>query len=176
MEKSLLESIATEQFLVEKYCRLQPEFSFGERDDSYALDAAQVVVEGMERELAECGYSAEDASRYAPVFANILEDMRVQDALVDSGHAILEVERITPATPVYHGIAVSAENFDRLHNAYLGLWSRCRLEDSLYTPFISEMHVQSECSQGEQFAEYAVIGALHTLGDCALFSHGPSDA
>lgn len=175
METSLIERIATEQFLVEKYCRLQPEFSSGEPDDSCAIDAARVVVEGMERELAECGYAPDEASRYAPVFANIMEDLRVQSALVESGHAILEQERVTPATPVYHGIAVSVEKFDRLYDAYLSHWSRCRLEDPLYTPLVAEMHVKAECSRGGQFAEYGVIGALHTMGDCTLFPHGSED-
>ena len=164
---SLLERVASEQFLVEKYCRLQPEFAFSsfEGDDSYAVDAAAVVVGAMKAELSDVGFSADEARRYAPVFANIMEDMRVQSALVESGHAILEAERVTPATPVYHGILVSVEQFDRLYDAYLGQWSRCRLEDPLYTPLVAEMHVQAECSQGEQFAEYGVIGALHLLKD-----------
>ena len=164
---SLLERVASEQFLVEKYCRLQPEFAFSsfEGDDSTAVDAAAVVVSAMEAELSQAGFSGDEARQYAPVFANIMEDMRVQSALVESGHAILEAERVTPRTPVYHGILVSVEQFDRLYDAYLGQWSRCRLEDPLYTPLIAEMHVQAECSQGEQFAEYGVIGALHLLQD-----------
>lgn len=170
---TLLERIASEQFLVEKYCRLAPEFAFSafEGDDSYAIDAARVVIAAMEADLAGEGFSGDEARRYAPVFANLLKDVRVQSALVDSGHAILEQERVTPSTPVYHGIAVSVEQFDRLYDAYIGQWSRCRLEDPLYTPLIAEMHVQAECSQGEQFAQYGVLGALHTMGDCILFEH-----
>ncbi len=162
---TLLERVASEQFLVEKYCRLAPEFAFSafEGDDSYAIDAARVVIAAIEAELAGAGFSGDEAGRYAPVFANLLEDVRVQSALVDSGHAILEAERVTPATPPSHGIAVSIEQFDRLYDAYLSQWSRCRLEDPLYTPLIAEMHVQLECSRGEQFAQYGVIGALHLL-------------
>lgn len=162
---SLLERVASEQFLVEKYCRLAPEFAFSsfEGDDSYAIDAARVVIAAMEAELAGAGFSSDEARRYAPVFANLMEDVRVQSALVDSGHAILKQERVTPATPLYHDIAVSIEQFDRLYDAYVEQWSRCRLEDPLYTPLIAEMHVQLECSQGEQFAQYGIIGAFHLL-------------